>query len=67
MSSVAREMIEDHERMARRIQNFIWEGKPFKSKKIEHTVEEFEDFLEGLRKDCWDSYDTGACEMGWRK
>lgn len=65
MSSVARDIIEDHEIYARRIQKFMWEGKPFKSKKIEHTQEEYEKFLEGLRKDLWDSYDTGANAMGW--
>jgi hypothetical protein len=66
MSSVARDMIEDHERYARRIQDFMWEDKPFKSKKKEHTVEELEQFLEDLREDLWDSYDTGAHYMGWR-
>ena len=65
MSSVARDMIEDHERMAREIQTFMWEDRPFKSKKKEHTVKELEDFLEGLRTSSWDSYNSGAESMGW--
>jgi hypothetical protein len=65
MSCDARDMIEDHERMARRIQSFMWEDRPFKSAKKEHTVKEFEDFLESLRKDCWDSYNQGSNAMGW--
>lgn len=67
MSSVARDMIEDHASYALRIQEFMWEGKPFKSKKKEHTVEELESFLESLRKDSWDSYNTGANYMGWNR
>ena len=65
MSSVARDMIEDHERLARSIQRFMWEDRPFKSKKKERTIEELEAFLEGVRKDAWDSYNTGADAMGW--
>lgn len=65
MSSVARDMIEDHEIYARRIQEFMWEDRPFKSEKKEHTAKEFEDFLEGLRQDLWDSYNAGANYMGW--
>jgi hypothetical protein len=65
MSSVSRDMIEDHERTARAIQDFMWEGKPFKSQKKEHTVKELEDFLEDLRQSAWDSYDSGAHHMGW--
>lgn len=65
MSSVARDMIEEHEIYARRIQEFMWEGRPFKSQKKEHTVKEFEEFLEDLRTDLWDSYNTGANYMGW--
>jgi hypothetical protein len=66
MSSVSRDMIEDHERTARAIQDFMWEGNPFKSQKKEHTVKELEDFLEDLRQSAWDSYDSGAYHMGWR-
>jgi hypothetical protein len=65
MSSIPRDMIEDHEYTARAIQEFMWEDEPFKSMKIEHTVKELEDFLEGLRKSAWDSYNAGAYYMGW--
>lgn len=65
MSSVARDMIEEHESTARRIQEFIWEGKPFKSNKRVHTVEELESFLENLRLSSWDTYNSGADYMGW--
>ncbi|AMW62180.1 hypothetical protein PHRODO_139 [Bacillus phage Phrodo] len=66
MSSYARDMVEAHEDYARQIQSFMWEGKPHKSKKIERTKEELEEFLENLRKDAWDNYDTGAYSLGWR-
>jgi hypothetical protein len=67
MSSVSRDMIDDHERYARRIQDFMWEDRPFKSKKREHTTEEYDKFLEGLRTDLWDSYNSGAEYMGWKE
>lgn len=66
MASGVREAIENNERLARSIQSFIWEGKPHKSNKKEHTVAEFEAFLEGIRKDAWASYDSGARELGWK-
>lgn len=66
MSTAVREAIENNENIARSIQNFMWEGKPFKSTKKEHTVEEFEKFLEQIRKDAWSSYDAGARELGWK-
>ncbi|QDH49836.1 hypothetical protein BEYONPHE_149 [Bacillus phage Beyonphe] len=66
MSSYARDMVEAHETYARQIQSFMWEGKPNKSNKKVHTVEELEDFLENLRKDAWSNYDNGAYSLGWR-
>jgi hypothetical protein len=65
MSSVDRDAIEDHERLARSIQEFLWEGKPHKSVKLERTKEELEDFLESLRLDAWESYQDGARNLGW--
>lgn len=65
MSSDARDMVEYHEQMARQIQQFMWEGKPFKSPKKSHTIEEFEEFLDGLRTDSWDHYNQGARSLGW--
>ncbi|MCA1025728.1 hypothetical protein LCM23_06460 [Cytobacillus kochii] len=65
MSSVPRDMIEDHEILAKIIENFMWEGEPFKSKKKEHTIEKMESFLEFLRDCSWKSYYTGAKYMGW--
>lgn len=66
MSSGVRDAIENNERLARSIQHFMWEGKPHKSKKKEHTIEEFEKFLEGIRETAWSSYDSGARELGWK-
>lgn len=66
MSSVRRDMVEGYESIARSIQAFTWEGKPYKSRKIEHTKEELEAKLEEITKRCWDRYDEGARELGWR-
>lgn len=66
MASGVREAIENNERLARSIQHFMWEGKPHKSAKKEHTIDEFESFLEGIRKEAWSSYDSGARELGWK-
>lgn len=66
MSSVARDMVEGYEEIARDIQQFMWTGKPFKSEKKEHTIEELEDFLDGLRRYCWSNYDSGAYSLGWK-
>lgn len=66
MSSGIRDAIENNERLARSIQEFMWEGRPHKSVKKEHTVAEFEAFLEAIRKTAWSSYDSGARELGWK-
>ncbi|MCY7500170.1 hypothetical protein [Bacillus pumilus] len=66
MSSVLRDTIEGHKDTALAIQSFMWEGKPFKSHKREHTAEELEEFLEMIRKDAWSMYDEGAYELGWK-
>ncbi|PLS19352.1 hypothetical protein CVD28_02755 [Bacillus sp. M6-12] len=65
MSSVQRDMVEGYEEIAKEIQDFLWEGKPEKSPKKERTKEELEEFLEGLRTECWDNYNTGARSLGW--
>lgn len=61
MSSVQRDLIEYHAQTAVAIQDFMLEGRPFKSKKKEHTVEEYEEFLESLRN----NYHNGVKVMGW--
>jgi hypothetical protein len=66
MSSTARDMVEGYERIARQIQQFVWEEKPFKSNKKEHTKEELEKLLEDIRKTCWSNYDSGAYDLGWK-
>jgi len=66
MSSVLRDTIEGHKETAKVIQSFMWEGKPFKSSKKDHTAEELEGFLEMIRKDAWRMYDDGANELGWK-
>jgi len=35
------DMVNGYEDMARKIGEFLWEGKPYKSKKIKRTQEEF--------------------------
>jgi hypothetical protein len=66
MSSTARDMVEGYEDIARKIQAFLWKGKPFKSEKIERTKEELEELLEDIRTDCWSNYDSGAYDLGWK-
>ncbi len=66
MASLIRSLAEGHEQIARSIQDSMWEGKPFKSKKKVHTVEELEFLLEGIRLTCWRHYDDAAVELGWR-
>lgn len=67
MSSTARDMVEGHQEIAMSIQEFMWEGKPHKSKKIERTLEEYEAFLEDIRTGCWEKYDSGAYDLGWKR
>lgn len=66
MASGVRQSIENNEYIARSIQSFMWEGKPHNSKKKKHTIEEFENFLEGIRETAWDGYNNGADELGWK-
>ncbi|MCM3365976.1 hypothetical protein HKK70_08970 [Bacillus safensis] len=66
MSSVLRDTIEGHKETAVSIQLFMWEGKPFKSRKKEHTVEELEEFLDMIRRKSSRLYDDGAYELGWK-
>lgn len=65
MSSVPRDMVEDHEHVAKSIEEFLWEGKPFASKRKEVSKEQLISFLESTWKDAWDSYFSGAYYMGW--
>ncbi|MEH7760140.1 hypothetical protein V7417_05405 [Bacillus pumilus] len=66
MSSVLRDTVEGYKETAVAIQSFMWEGKPFKSPKKEHTVEELEEFLDMIRRKSWRLYDDGATELGWK-
>ncbi|MCA6607501.1 hypothetical protein [Bacillus safensis] len=66
MSSVLRDTVEGHKDMAIAIQSFMWEGKPFKSHKKEHTVEELEELLDMIRRKSSRMYDNGATELGWK-
>jgi len=60
-----KDMVKGHEEIARDIQQFMWEGKPFKSEKRKHTVEELEDFIESIRRQSWSNYDSGSKYLGW--
>ncbi|MRX54684.1 hypothetical protein GJU41_11940 [Bacillus idriensis] len=66
MSSVARDMVEGYEDIAKEIQSFLWKGKPFKSEKIERSNEEIEEFLESIRQQCRTNYESGSYSLGWR-
>lgn len=48
------------------IQDFEWEGKPHKSARRVHTIEEYQAFLENQRKSLWSDYDNIAEELGWK-
>lgn len=62
-----KDLVHGYEGVAREIQSFMWEGRPFKSEKIEHTKEELEAMLESIRKTCWSHYDENARELGWKE
>lgn len=66
MSSVLRDIIEGHKETSKAIQSFMWEGKPFKSSKKEHTNEELEEFLEKIRRNSSRMYDDGGTKLGWK-
>lgn len=61
-----KEMVNGYESIARRIQNFMWEGRPYKSEKINRTNDELEAFLENIRTECWSNYDSGVSQLGWK-
>lgn len=67
MSSTTRDMVEAHRDLAQRIQLFMWHGRPFKSEPKEHTKEELEAFLESVRTNCWEKFNTGAEALGWKE
>lgn len=48
------------------IQEFMWEGRPGKSNPREHTVEEYREFLENIRKSHWSEWNSAASEYGWK-
>lgn len=66
MATYSREAIEHCKESAFQIQDFLWEGKPNKSKMKEHTKEEYEEFLMQLREGHWTAYNNASEELGWR-
>ena len=65
MSSLVRSLAEAHRSTALSIQDFLWEGRPHHSPRIERTKEEHEEFLESLRADAWEQYNDASNELGW--
>lgn len=61
-----KEMASELRETAFSIQEFMWEGKPEKSEAIEHTVEEYREFLEGIRQSHWREWNSSAEEYGWK-
>lgn len=59
-------IVNDHQETARAVQGFLWEGIPNKSELRKHTPEEYHEFLVAIWKDSWNSYDSGARELGWK-
>jgi hypothetical protein len=59
------EYVNDAQALALSIQAFEWEGKPHKSPRKIHTIEEYQEVLEEIRKQAWESYNSGAKELGW--
>lgn len=65
MATAERDAIAAHRDRAEAIQHFMWEGKPHKSPKRTHTVEELEAFLEDLRLGCWRDFDDAKDGYGF--
>jgi hypothetical protein len=61
-----KELVSGYEIIARQIQGFMWNGRPFKSEKKDCTKEELEQLLESIRSECWSNYDSASHELGWR-
>lgn len=60
----AKELLYGYDNMARSIQDFMYVGRPKRSPKKEHTVEEYQEFMEKLIKRCWDNYNKGVKDLG---
>ena len=56
----AKELLYGYDNMARSIQDFMYEGRPKRSPKKKHTVEEYQKFLEKMVQRCWDNYNQGV-------
>lgn len=56
---MSKELLNGYDITARKIQHFMYEGRPRRSRKKEHTVEECMEFLEELRMECWNNYNGG--------
>lgn len=64
LSRNERVAIHSHEVTARKIQEFLWEGRPKRSKKKEHTVEEYQKFLVQLSEDLWKKHNEALENVG---
>lgn len=53
-----------YDNMARSINDFMYEGRPNRSKKKVHTVAEHEAFLKKLVDRCWENYNKGVEKIG---
>lgn len=54
-----KELLVGYESIARKIQSFMYEGRPKRSRKKVHTAEELENFLVQINEMCWELHNEG--------
>lgn len=59
VDSKSKHLLYGYDNMARSINDFMWEGRPGRSKKRVHSSEEMVQFLEKLAVRCWENYNNG--------
>lgn len=65
MSCLQRTMIENHKSYAKEICNFLYVNGKGKKGLQNHTIEEYQGFLEEMQERLFDEYNNAACEIGW--
>lgn len=53
------DLVIGYDTLAREMQNFIYEGRPGRSKRIRHTPEEYEKFIQKSIKKMWKFHNAG--------
>jgi len=54
-----KELLVGYDSIARKIQSFMYEGRPKRSRKMVHTAEELENFLVQINEMCWEYHNEG--------